>query len=74
MIDDEAMVFDNCNDAVIGTDQRGYLVYSYEKLVEVFKTHGMSEEQAAEWVDYNILNIQPDHYTVIFTATYDDIF
>jgi hypothetical protein len=74
VIADEAIKFDNCDDAIIGVDQRGYLVYDYSKLVEVFKKQGMTTDEAVEWIDYNVLGVKPDHYTIIYTQTYDDIF
>ena len=66
----EAILYDNCDSALIGT-ARLYreekwvelAIYSYEALVEHFKTEfsqdedtsiDEAEEQAMEWVDYNI--------------------
>jgi|6_EtaG_2_1085325.scaffolds.fasta_scaffold360653_1 hypothetical protein len=31
------------------------LIYDYRKLVECFMASGMTEEEAVEWVDYNIV-------------------
>ena len=31
------------------------LIYDYEKLVEHFMGEGMTDEEAMEWVDFNIL-------------------
>ena len=66
----EAILYDNCDSALIGTarlyreDKLVELaIYSYEALVEHFKEEfskdedtsiDEAEEQAMEWVDYNI--------------------
>lgn len=66
----EAILYDNCDSALIGTarlyrDERWVelAIYSYEALVEHFKeefshdedtSQDEAEEQAMEWVDYNI--------------------
>jgi hypothetical protein len=34
----------------------------------------MTTDEAVEWIDYNVLGVKPDHYTIIYTQTYDDIF
>ena len=68
----EAILYDDCDSALIGT-ARLYredkwvevAIYSYESLVEHFKTEFLkdeedkpseddAEEEAMEWVDYNI--------------------
>jgi len=54
-----AVVWDDCDDAIIGAASRcameTCLVYDYEKLVQVFLRDGMTYEEAAEYVDFNIL-------------------
>jgi len=35
------------------------LRYSYWKLVDLFMADGASEEDAVEWVDYNIMSLTP---------------
>jgi glutathione S-transferase len=66
----EAILYDNCDSALIGTarlyrDEQWVelAIYSYEALVEHFKeefshdedtSQDEAEEQAMEWVDYNI--------------------
>ena len=42
--------------ALIGYDEsEDRLVYSYKRLVAYFVKEGMSEEEAVEWVDYNVI-------------------
>ena len=49
---------DKLNVSIIGggvKDDEAYLIYDYEKMVMHFIEHaGMSEEEAREWVDFNI--------------------
>jgi hypothetical protein len=73
MIDEEAIRFHGCDKAVIGTDQRGYLVYDYWKLIKVFKKQGMTEEEAAEWISFNVVGTLPYTYTVLYKNKIDDI-
>ena len=47
-------------DAVIGIDDEGRVIYSYDLMVQsLCLTDGMTEEEAAEYIDYNILRSLP---------------
>lgn len=35
------------------------LYYSYWRLVDLFVADGMDEEEAVEWVEYNIMGLTP---------------
>jgi len=56
---EDAIVFDDCDSALIGYGLRIGLepvaIYSHQLLVENFIGQGMSEEEAVEYVDYNIV-------------------
>lgn len=56
-----AIVFDNCNAAIIGYGgQHGMeplIVYDYDLLVQIFIEDGLTEEEAMEYVDYNIVGL-----------------
>ena len=65
-IADEAIKFDGLDDCITGIDQRGFLVYSYEKMVVHFKRDGMSMEEAIEYIDFNVIGIKPDNYTILY--------
>lgn len=55
---------DHC---IIGVDSRGYFVYDYGKLQHHFVvSDGMGEDEAMEWIDYNILGICPQNFVVLF--------
>lgn len=53
-LDDEAVLWDGCDAALIGTSG-GVAVYSYDALVRCFEEEGEATEDAMEWVDYNIV-------------------
>jgi hypothetical protein len=54
-----AVVFDGCDEAIVGYASRINLepvvVYSYQLLVGAFIKQGMTEDEAIDWVDYNIV-------------------
>lgn len=53
--------FDGLDEAVIGlaTQATGepLLVYDYNKIIEIFRKDGMSEQEAEEHVDYNVIGL-----------------
>lgn len=65
----EAILWDGCDDALIGITPNGEAVYSIEKLWDVFIAQGMTEEEAVEWVDYNILGAYVGDFTPIHVYT-----
>lgn len=55
--DPEAVVWDGFDEAIIGRDNRGRLVYDIDLMVETLRRDDdMSEEDAMEFLDYNTLN------------------
>ena len=58
MIDAETMFIDGCDQAIIGLacrcGQPPIVVYDHDKLVEKFMTDGMTDEEALEWISFNI--------------------
>lgn len=66
--DSEAIRFDGIDDAIIGTDYNGWLVYDHSKMIDAFMRQGMAADDAIEWIDYNVLSINGGNgFTVIFT-------
>ncbi len=64
---EEASRLTGLDDCMIGTDIRGYLIYDYSKLLNHFvKEQGMTEDEAIEWVDYNIFGLQPQNFIILF--------
>lgn len=41
--------------AIVGRTKKGFTIYSYVKLVEIYKEmNGWNNEECAEWIDYNV--------------------
>lgn len=61
LVDPDAVVFDGFDEAVIGYTHlmnRGtVLVYDYQKIAYTLMEQGMSEDEAFEYVDYNIVGL-----------------
>ncbi len=70
---EDAVVFEGCDEAIVGYASRINLepvvVYSYNSLVAVFVKQGMSEDEAIEWVDYNIVGAWVGERTPIILYT-----
>ena len=65
--DDEAIRFDGLDDAVIGTDHDGNLVYEYEIMIRLFIEQGMTEEEAEEWINFNVIGTNGGYgFTILF--------
>ena len=66
--DDEFLIADGFNDAVIGIDSGlDRLVYSSEKCVEILmKRDGMSFDDAVEFFEYNVAGAYVGELTPIF--------
>jgi hypothetical protein len=50
---EDAILWNDCDDAIIGVSE-GKVVYGRDALIAVFVAQGMTEEEADEWVGYNI--------------------
>lgn len=56
LADPEAISWDGFDDAIVGTDTHGKLVYDVNKMIEVLVSRdGMSEDEAMEYLDFNVL-------------------
>ena len=64
-LSDEAIMFDDLDKCIIGSYQRGFLVYSYKKLLTHF-SRDMPTDDAAEYIEFNVVGIKPDNYTVVY--------
>jgi len=54
--DPEAIVWDDFDDAIVGTDTHGKLVYDINKMIEILVVRDdMSEDDAMEYLDFNVL-------------------
>lgn len=64
-----AVVFDECDEAIIGYGgQHGMepvVIYDYDLLVGIFMRDGLTDEEAIEYVDYNIVGLWAGERTPI---------
>lgn len=61
-ISEEAIVFENpdYDRAIIGADTEGRAVYDYDEMVRcLMEDDGMTEEEAADFIDYNTIRSLP---------------
>ena len=73
LIDEETLKADGFDDAVIGITRDKILVYSIEKTIQILMEEDMSEIDAIEHLDYNILGSYVGDYTPIFIYTTTEI-
>ena len=66
----QAIRFHELDDAIIGVDHNSQLCYSYTLMLDIFmERDGMSQEEAMEWIDYNVLGT---YAGVGFTVVFDE--
>jgi hypothetical protein len=54
--DPDAIQWDDFDDAIVGTDTSGKLVYDVYKMVDVLVSRdGMAEDEAMEYLEFNVL-------------------
>jgi hypothetical protein len=71
LADPEAIQWDNFDDALIGVDRDGKLVYDIDKMIKVLVTKdGMSEEDAIEYLDFNVFGAYVGELTPIHINLY----
>jgi hypothetical protein len=73
LLDEETLKADGFDDAVIGITRDKILVYSIEKTIQILMEEDMSEIDAIEHLDYNILGSYVGDYTPIFIYTTTEI-
>ena len=57
-LEKEAIVLHGLNDAIAGASDCGRLIYDYKKVISIYEKEGMTQEEAIEWVDYNVMGVQ----------------
>lgn len=68
---DDALKLDGLNEAIIGISTQGYLVYCYDKIVDIFSSNCMSREDAIDYVDYNVLGLDGNgNWTIVYPTYY----
>jgi hypothetical protein len=58
LLDDEAVILEGLDEAVIGYSQDGLLIYNYELMLDLFmKQNEWTQLEAEEWIDFNVLGL-----------------
>lgn len=68
-LDEGAIRFDGLDDAIVGHDHRGLLVYEYQKMIDIFVgDQEMNEVEAVDWVDFNVAQTNGGlGFTILFS-------
>jgi hypothetical protein len=65
---DQAIRLGDLDNAIIGTDQNGLLVYDHNKMINVFTKQGMTADGANDYIDYNVLTINAGRgFVIVYT-------
>ena len=70
MADPEAIVWDDFDDAIVGVDPMGRIVYDINKMIDVLVQDDMTEEEAQEYLDFNVLSTHVGDLTPIHVYIY----
>jgi hypothetical protein len=55
---EDAIQFDGLDYAIVGVSHTGYYIYDYDRMIQCFVGEdGMTEEEAIEWIDFNVIGI-----------------
>ena len=72
-INEEALIADGLGDAIIGYGNQypknPVVIYDYDKCVEIFVKEGMSDIEAVEWMEFNVVNAYVGENTPVFVHT-----
>lgn len=70
---ENALLWNDMNDAIVGMSDKGTPIYSIPKLISTCMVkYNMTEEEAVEWVDFNMLNAYIGDDTPIHMYPMDD--
>jgi len=66
----EALIADGFNSAIVAYTNEGKLVYRVAKMIDILMTRDeMSEDDAMEYIDYNVLGAYVGEMTPIYIYT-----
>ena len=66
----EALIADGFDAAIVGYTFQGKLVYEVHKMIKILMTRDkMSEEEAHEYIDYNVLGAYMGEMTPVYIYT-----
>jgi len=72
-LQEDALILHGLDDAIAGESDCGRLIYDYNKMLRIFIRQGMSETEAIEWIDYNVMGVQCNGKGFIVLYDHDDI-
>jgi hypothetical protein len=71
LADPEAIQWNNFDDALVGVDRDGKLVYDIDKMIQALVTRdGMSEDEAIEYLDFNVFGAYVGELTPVHVHLY----
>ena len=66
---DDALILHGLTDSIVGASDCGRLVYDYRKVIDIFmKKNDWSEEEAIEWMEFNVVGAYVGKDTPIFVV------
>ena len=72
----ETLKADGFDDAILGVVERcsqpTLICYDYRKCVEILMGKGMDEDEAAEWMSFNVVGAWVGEYTPVFLSNWRD--
>ena len=75
ILSENAIYLHGLKDAIAGSSSCGKIIYDYEKVVAIFVKQGMTEEDAIDYVDYNVMGVQGngDGFIMMYDKNFIDI-
>ena len=68
-----ALILHGLDNAIAGESDCGRLIYDYNKMLRIFIREGMSQDEAIEWIDYNVMGVQCNGKGFIVLYDHDDM-
>lgn len=63
---EDAIQFEGLDYAIVGVSHSGYYIYDYDRMIQCFiEDDGMTEEEAVEWIDYNVMGVNASQGFII---------
>ena len=75
ILSENALYLHGLKDAIAGSSNCGKIIYDYEKVVAIFVKQGMTQEEAIDYVDYNVMGVQGngDGFIMMYDKNFIDI-
>ena len=75
ILSENAQYLHGLKDAIAGSSNCGKIIYDYEKVLAIFVKQGMTQEEAIDYVDYNVMGVQGngDGFIMMYDKNFIDI-